>query len=184
MRPLRHTLRAGVFCTYAICGICLQIFPPVGHFCEKHGRSRVSAFALWGLFSSAFLAATLLPVQSELVLAGMLATQSGPPWLPIAVATLGNTLGSVVNWLLGRLARRFAGRAWFPVQEKSLKKAEHWYHAYGRWSLLASWVPVIGDPLTIAAGALREPFWSFLAIVAAAKLARYLVVAAFALHLF
>lgn len=132
---------------------------------------------LFTLFASAFLAATLLPAQSELSLAYMLANGQGPLWLLLAVATLGNTLGSVVNWLLGRWAMRFADCKWFPVGVASRARAEQWYRRYGRWSLLLSWAPVIGDPLTLVAGLLREPFIPFVALVGAAKLARYLVVA-------
>ena len=133
---------------------------------------------LIALFVSAFLAATLLPAQSELSLAALVANEAAPLWQLLAVATLGNTLGSVVNWLLGRWCMRFADRKWFPVGEASLRKAEAWYRRHGRWSLLLSWAPVIGDPLTVAAGLLREPFGSFVVLVGVAKFARYVVVAA------
>ena len=133
---------------------------------------------LIALFVSAFLAATLLPAQSELSLAALVANGAAPLWQLLAVATLGNTLGSVVNWLLGRWCMRFSDRKWFPVGEASLRKAEGWYRRHGRWSLLLSWAPVIGDPLTVAAGLLREPFGSFVVLVGVAKFARYVVVAA------
>lgn len=94
------------------------------------------------------------------------------------VAATGNTLGSVINWLLGRFITRFEGRRWFPVRRETLGRAESWYRRYGRWSLLLSWMPFIGDPLTVVAGVLREPFWTFLAIVAVAKTARYVAVVA------
>ena len=133
---------------------------------------------LIALFASAFLAATLLPAQSELSLAALVANEAAPLWQLLAVATLGNTLGSVVNWLLGRWCMRFSDRKWFPVGEASLRKAEGWYRRHGRWSLLLSWAPVIGDPLTVAAGLLREPFGSFVVLVGVAKFARYAVVVA------
>lgn len=133
------------------------------------------------LFCSAFLAATLLPAQSELSLAALVATRPDALWPLFAVATVGNTLGSAVNWLLGRFCMRFANRKWFPVSRASLDKAEAWYRRHGRWSLLLSWAPVIGDPLTMAAGLLREPFCSFIVLVALAKAARYAVVVALAL---
>lgn len=136
----------------------------------------------FGLFLTALLAATLLPAQSELALSGLLAAGDQPAWALIAAATAGNCLGSSVNWLLGRFLERFRGRRWFPVKEASLEKAAAWYHKYGRWSLLCSWAPFIGDPLTLAAGMLREPFPSFFAIVLFAKSARYLVVAGLTLH--
>lgn len=147
----------------------------------REGNAPMNLIALWGLFLAAFVAATLLPAQSELALAGLLAAGHKPVWLLIGVATLGNSLGSAVNWLLGRFCSRFRNRPWFPVKEKNLIRAQGWYQKYGRWSLLLSWAPLIGDPLTLAAGLLREPFPSFMAIVAAAKLARYLAVAAVAL---
>lgn len=130
-----------------------------------------------GLFAVAFLAATILPAQSEIGLAGLLLADSYSVPLLVAVASLGNTLGAVVNWALGRGVEKFRDRKWFPANRKQLEKAVGWYHRYGRWSLLLSWMPFIGDPLTLAAGVLREPFWSFLAIVTFAKTARYLAVA-------
>ncbi|WP_262032249.1 YqaA family protein [Microvirga sp. Mcv34] len=131
-----------------------------------------------GLLLAAFLSATVLPFQSEVVLFGLLITEHYQWWLLILVASVGNTLGSAVNWLVGRLLSRFEGRPWFPVKRETIERAEHWYHRYGRWSLLLSWLPFIGDPLTIVAGVLREPFLIFVAIVAVAKTARYFAVAA------
>lgn len=136
-----------------------------------------ACWAVGGLFLSSFLAATLLPAQSELALAGLLSHDVAAPALLVGVATLGNTLGSLVNWLLGRWAHRLGERRWFPVKGEALRKAEAWYHRYGRWSLLLSWAPIIGDPLTLAAGLLREPLLPFLLLVGLAKLGRYLVIA-------
>jgi membrane protein YqaA with SNARE-associated domain len=138
--------------------------------------------AYLSLFSAAFIAATLLPAQSELALAGLLVTGEQPAWALIATATAGNVLGSCANWLLGRYCLRFQDKRWFPVKGASLDKAATWYRKYGRWSLLLSWAPVIGDPLTVVAGVLREPFASFCCLVLAAKLGRYLVVAGIALQ--
>jgi membrane protein YqaA with SNARE-associated domain len=132
-----------------------------------------------GLFFSAFLAATILPAQSEAVLAGLLLA-GYTPWILLLVATTGNVLGSVVNWLLGRGLAGASSR-WAPRQGPMLERAQRWYHRYGRWSLLLSWVPVIGDPLTVVAGMLREPLPVFLLLVTLAKLGRYLVLAAWVL---
>ena len=139
--------------------------------------------AYGGLFLIAFLAATILPAQSEIGLAGLLLSGDYSVALLIAVASLGNTLGAVVNWALGRWIEHFRDRKWFPAKPEQLDKAVGWYHRYGRWSLLLSWMPFIGDPLTLAAGVLREPFWSFLAIVSVAKTARYLIVTAITLNM-
>ena len=134
-----------------------------------------------GLFLAAFGAATLLPLQSEAVLVGLLLLDRHPVWALLLVATLGNVLGSAVNWLLGRYIEHWRHRRWFPVGEAKLARAQRAYHRYGRWSLLLSWVPIIGDPLTVIAGIMREPLWSFLLIVLVAKASRYLVLAALTL---
>jgi len=134
-------------------------------------------YAYGGLFLTAFAAATIFPMQSEAVLIGLLLSEHYSVFLLIAVASAGNILGAVVNWWLGRGVERFRGRRWFPVSAAGLARAQAWYGRYGRWSLLASWVPFIGDPLTVVAGVLREPFWSFLALVSIAKIGRYVVLA-------
>lgn len=134
-----------------------------------------------GLFAAAFAAATLLPMQSEAVLAYHATNPGLSVTALFGAATAGNVLGSTVNWYCGRFLRRYRNRRWFPVSPDRMNRAEIQYRRYGRWSLLASWVPVIGDPLTVIAGALREPLASFLIIVTIAKAARYLVVIAAAL---
>jgi membrane protein YqaA with SNARE-associated domain len=131
-----------------------------------------------GLFLAAFGAATLLPMQSEAVLVGLLLTDRYAAWTLLAVATTGNVLGSALNWLLGRSIEHYRHKCWFPVTEAKLEKAQLAYHRFGRWSLLLSWVPIIGDPLTVVAGVMREPLWSFLLIVTLAKATRYLLLAA------
>jgi membrane protein YqaA with SNARE-associated domain len=133
-----------------------------------------------GLFAVAFLAATILPAQSEILLAGMVLAEHYPAWALLAIASLGNVLGSVVNWFLGRFLARFEGWRWFPVRREQVAKAEGWYHRWGRWSLLLSCAPFIGDPLTVVAGVLREPLPVFLALVSIAKVGRYIAVAALA----
>ena len=133
--------------------------------------------ALGLLFLTALIAATVLPMQSEAVLVGLLLASQQPPWLLVLVATVGNVLGSVVNWWLGRGIERFRDRRWFPAGPDAMARAERWYRRHGRWSLLLSWVPVIGDPLTVVAGVLREPFPTFLLLVTVAKAGRYIVLA-------
>jgi membrane protein YqaA with SNARE-associated domain len=138
----------------------------------------VSLAALAALFLTAFGTATLLPLQSEAVLVGLLLQGELPVSLLLAVATAGNVLGAIVNWWLGRYIEHWRDRRWFPVGGATLDRAQARYHRYGRWSLLLSWAPIIGDPLTVVAGVMKEPFWSFLALVTIAKAGRYLVLAA------
>ena len=130
------------------------------------------------LFLSALMAASFLPMQSEAVLIGLLVARQEPVTSLLVIATLGNVLGAVINWGLGRAVRRFEGRSWFPASQEQMQRAQRWYLRYGRWSLLASWLPIVGDPITVVAGALRESFWPFVALVTLAKGGRYIVLAA------
>lgn len=131
--------------------------------------------ALGGLFLSAFGAATLLPMQSELVLAGLLAINAAPSWALWLVASVGNTLGAVVNYYLGWFIDRFENRKWFPATPQQMERARAWYQRWGVWTLLLSWAP-LADPLTVIAGVLRTPLWLFLLLVAIAKSGRYAAV--------
>lgn len=152
--------------------------------CEVRPAERLVALAmddlavLGGLFAIAFVAATILPAQSEAAIVGLLVARTHSPVLLVAVASLGNVLGAVVNWALGRGVERLRDRKWFPVGPASLDRAKGWYRKWGRWSLLLSWAPIGGDALTVAAGVLREQLWSFVVLVAIAKTARYVVLAA------
>ena len=135
------------------------------------------------LFISAFAAATILPAQSEALLAYQVSISPDAVVQLIAVATLGNVLGATFNWWLGRLTENLRAKKWFPVNEKQFQKAERFYGRYGRYSLLLSWVPIIGDPITIVAGILREPLLSFVLLVTIAKCARYVFVVGLAAFL-
>ena len=127
------------------------------------------------VFLSAFVAATLLPAQSEAVLSFYILSAPQTVFALILVATVGNVLGSVLNWVVGFYATRFQNRKWFPATPSQMQRAEKFYRKYGRYSLLLSWVPFIGDPITVIAGVLREPILSFLLLVTIAKSARYIV---------
>ena len=127
---------------------------------------------LGGLFLAAFVASTLFPASSEAVLAGLVASGAYEPWLLIAVASAGNVLGATVNWALGRWA---AETRWVQGNAR-LAQASLWFQRYGPWSLLLSWLPVIGDPLTLAAGLARLRFPLFVLPVAVGKVGRYLAV--------
>lgn len=131
---------------------------------------------LLGLFLTAFLSATLIPMSSEAVLAALIAAQGWNVVLLVLVATAGNTLGAVVNWFLGHFCLHWRDRRWFPVGEEHLGAASAWFRRFGVWSLLLAWLPVVGDPLTFAAGVLGVRFPLFLTLVLIGKLARYAVV--------
>lgn len=131
-----------------------------------------------GLAITAFLAGSILPFPSEAALATAIVQMPTAIISLVAVATLGNSLGAITNWWLGRWLEQFKDRTWFPVDEQALARAQAQFTRYGTWSLLLAWVPIIGDPLTVVAGVMRVKFWPFLLLVGTAKLGRYLIVAA------
>ncbi len=126
-----------------------------------------------GLFVNAFLAATLLPAMSEVAVVAMARSGSFDPIAVWAVASVANTLGSCVNWVLGRYLLHYRDRSWFPVSGPQLDRAGGWYRRYGLWSLLLAWVPIVGDPLTFIAGVLRVRFPAFVLLVGVGKALRY-----------
>ncbi|MCC7482144.1 MAG: DedA family protein [Hyphomicrobiales bacterium] len=132
------------------------------------------------LFLVAFAAATILPLQSEAVFTGLVLTETYSTLGLLAVASIGNVGGSALNWLLGYWAGSYGQRKWFPVKGEALERARRHYQRFGKWSLLLSWLPIVGDPLTVMAGVMRERFLVFVAIVTIAKVGRYLVLLALA----
>ena len=138
------------------------------------------ASAFLGIFLSAFLAATLLPAQSEIGLGYLILYTDHSLGLLIVFASLGNTLGAVVNWLIGcGLAKSVTKLEKIQVSP-SYQKISGWYQKFGQWTLLLSWLPIIGDPITVIAGIFKIPFKNFLLFVALAKTSRYLVIASLA----
>ena len=127
------------------------------------------------LFASAFLAATILPFYSEVVLFSLL-YEGGDPVALVAVATLGNTLGAVVNWALGLYLLHFQDRRWFYFSRQQIERAQRWYGRYGFWSLLFAWLPIGGDALTLIAGIMKVRLWLFLLLVGSGKGLRYISV--------
>jgi|TARA_R110000851_G_scaffold97788_1_gene211645 membrane protein YqaA with SNARE-associated domain len=131
---------------------------------------------LVGLFAAAFGAATILPFQSEVVFVGLQLAGTISFTALIVVASVGNTLGAVVNYAMGRGIERFRHRRWFPANAAQMARAERWYARWGVWTLLLSWAP-LGDAFTVIAGVLRTPVWLFLLLVTIAKTGRYIVLA-------
>ena len=128
------------------------------------------------LFVISFLAATILPFSSELTLAGLITTYNYNNLLLLIVASFGNVLGSVVNWILGFYSRNLTSKKWFPFKDKQIKRSSKWFNKFGKWSLLFAWIPIIGDPLTLAAGLLRVKFIEFLILVSIGKVFRYFLI--------
>lgn len=142
----------------------------------KNKAEYMEAIAVYaGLFLIAFLAATLLPAQSEVVFVSLLTLERYPAALLLTVASVGNILGSCLNFAIGRF---LANSTWIQrfISPSQRERTEQYYRQYGRWSLLVSWLPIVGDPLTVIAGALRESFLWFIILVTIAKAGRYLVI--------
>ena len=134
-------------------------------------------FALYGgLFLNAFVAATLLPAFSELSFAGLLAAGTGNALFLFLSVTAGNILGAIVNFWLGWHLAKYQSKGWFPFSAKQIETGALHFSRYGKWSLLFAWLPIVGDPLTLAAGLLRTDFRFFLMLVAVGKAARYVVI--------
>ncbi len=136
-----------------------------------------------GLFLSAFLAATLLPLSSEVVLSALL-LGGLPPATLVLVATTGNVLGSLANYALGYWASQALVKKWFRMSDADFARAEQRFAKYGLYSLCFAWVPIVGDPITVMAGVLRIRVGWFLALVTAGKLLRYVVLSGVVLHVF
>ena len=133
------------------------------------------------LFISSFLSSTILPGHSEITLTTFILLEKYSQFLLIFFASLGNILGSIINWFMGLYITRFVNSNWFPYQKKQLDKVSSWYLKYGKWSLFLCWVPIIGDPLTIVAGMFRVSFFIFITIVSISKILRYIFVGYIAL---
>ncbi len=128
----------------------------------------------FGLFVSAFLAATILPLSSEIVLSALLLNGLSPIAL-VAIATTGNVLGSLTNYALGYWVSLEVVKKWLKMSEEEFVRAEQRFVKYGLFSLCFAWVPIIGDPLTLIAGVLRIRLFWFVILVTAGKLMRYIL---------
>ena len=133
-------------------------------------------FSYLQLLIVSFLAATILPFSSEIVLTAMYLSNSFETYFLLIFASLGNILGSITNWYLGKKITIFQDRKWFPVSPNQLDRSQKYFQKYGLWSLLLAWVPIIGDPLTLLAGVLKVRFSLFLILVSISKISRYLFI--------
>jgi membrane protein YqaA with SNARE-associated domain len=129
----------------------------------------------FGLFIAAILAATILPLSSEIVLSALLLSELSPIVL-VAIATTGNVLGSLANYVLGYWASLGVIKKWLNISEEEFVRAEQRFEKYGVFSLCFAWVPIIGDPLTFIAGVLRIRLWLFVILVGVGKLMRYIAI--------
>jgi len=134
----------------------------------------LALYGLPGLFLAAFLAATILPFSSEALLILMISI-SGESTIPLIVASAGNILGSFLNYYIGLKGDRFVLHRLFKLDESTIEKARLRFNHYGIYILLLAWVPVIGDPLTVAAGMFRANIWIFAILVSIGKISRYAV---------
>ncbi|MGA0943988.1 MAG: YqaA family protein [Alphaproteobacteria bacterium] len=133
-------------------------------------------FSYFQLSLISFLAATILPFSSEVVLTTMYLSNSFEPYFLLIFASIGNIMGSITNWYLGKKITLFQNRKWFPVSPDQLERSRKYFQKYGLWSLLLAWVPIIGDPLTLLAGVLKVRFSIFFLLVSISKISRYVFI--------
>ncbi|MDB2371518.1 DedA family protein [Alphaproteobacteria bacterium] len=133
-------------------------------------------FSYFQLSLISFLAATILPFSSEVVLTTMYLSNSFETYFLLIFASIGNIMGSITNWYLGKKITLFQNRKWFPVSREQLKRSRKYFQKYGLWSLLLAWVPIIGDPLTLLAGVLKVRFSIFFVLVSISKISRYVFI--------
>tara|TARA_Y100000590_G_C15199431_1_gene818107 strand:+ start:176 stop:577 length:402 start_codon:yes stop_codon:yes gene_type:complete len=122
------------------------------------------------------MVATIVPFGSEMYFGTLLSLGKYNNFLLLISASLGNILGSVFNWLCGYYVNYFIKKPWFPIKKDKIAKGTEIFNRYGKWSLLFSWVPFIGDPITFVAGTLRYSIIPFLILVSIGKVGRYLIV--------
>lgn len=134
-----------------------------------------SELGYFGLFISSFLAATILPFSSEIVLGVLLLNELNPIIL-LTVATVGNVLGSLTNYAIGFWGSNVVAQKVLKISEDEFIKAKERFKKYGLFSLFFAWVPIIGDPLTVVAGVLRINILWFFIIVGSGKFIRYVVI--------
>ena len=133
-------------------------------------------FSYFQLSLISFLAATILPFSSEVVLTTMYLSNSFEPYFLLIFASIGNIMGSITNWYLGKKITLFQNRKWFPISPDQLERSRKYFQKYGLWSLLLAWVPIIGDPLTLLAGVLKVRFSIFFLLVSISKISRYVFI--------
>ena len=130
-------------------------------------------FSYINLILISFLAATILPFSSEILLSAMVATDNYNLILLLIFASLGNISGSIINFILGKKILILKDKKWFPVSPTQLSRSQFIFNKYGVWSILLAWVPIIGDPITILSGTLNVNFFKFLLLVSISKISRY-----------
>ena len=128
------------------------------------------------LLTVSFMVATIVPFGSEVYFATLLSLGKYNNFLLLVSASVGNVLGSVFNWICGYYINYFIKKSWFPIKKDKIKKGTDIFNKYGKWSLLLSWVPFVGDPITFVAGTLRFSFIPFIILVSIGKIGRYLVI--------
>jgi len=136
----------------------------------------LAGYGLAALFVLSFCASTLLPLGSEWLVVTLLLRGNSPAAV-VAVATVGNSLGSATNYVIGRYGWRRFGKRASALNRLRLRRARYWFNRYGSYSLLLAWLPVIGDPLCLISGMLATPWLRFAVLVTTGKAARYSVLA-------
>lgn len=129
-------------------------------------------YGVAGFFVAAFLAGSILPFSSEVVMMGLI-TAGIEPWGLVLWGTLGNTLGSVFNYWIGSRGNPRIIKKWTGITEEQLEKAIRWIDRYGFWAGALAWVPLLGSVITVALGLMRARFIPTMTNILIAKFLRY-----------
>ena len=136
-----------------------------------------ASYGYWGMGIASFLAGTFFPFSSEAVMAALLVTSNMDPWLTVMSGTIGNVLGSMVNYWIGTAATPEHISKWFRIKQQRLDSAQHYVQRYGSWVGFFSFIPILGTAISIALGVLRANIWGTLISTFLGKFLRYVIVA-------
>lgn len=133
-------------------------------------------YGYWGMALASFLAGTFVPFSSEAVMATLLATTGMDPFLTILSGTIGNVLGSMFNYCIGRVGSVEQISRWMHIKQRKLEKTRDYVEKKGSWIATFSFIPIFGTAISISLGILRANFWGVLFWTIAGKFTRYVIV--------
>lgn len=125
------------------------------------------------VFIAGAISASILPGTTEVAMATAIGAFKLAPIPVIAAATAGSVAGSGVQWAIGRFLASYRDHRRFPLKAADYDKYAAWFQRYGVWALIMSWLPGVGDVLTLVGGLFRTPFWLSMVLVGLAKGARF-----------
>lgn len=136
-----------------------------------------ASYGYWGMGIASFLAGTFFPFSSEAVMAALLVSSNMDPFMTVMSGTIGNVVGSMVNYWIGSAATPEHISKWFRIKKSRLDSAQNYVQKYGSWVGFFSFIPILGTAISIALGVLRANVWGTLLSTFIGKCLRYVIVA-------